>query len=338
MSFMHRLLVLFRFPLGCVLVLGFCLLDQTARAEVVRGEHGVAATGHPLATDAAIQAMRHGGNAIDAAVAAALTLGVVDGHNSGLGGGCFLLIRLADGRVVAIDGRETAPAAATRDLFVREGKAVAELSQTGALAPGVPGALKAYDYALRHFGRRPLKEHLRAAAQFADDGFVLDRGYAQRLAANATNLARFPETRAIFLDANGQPFPLGARLRQPDLARTYRNLARHGVAWFYDGPFARATETWMRAHGGLLTARDFAQYKAKLREPLVTTYRGYELLGFPPPSSGGVHVAQILNLVEPFDLKALGAGSADEIHVVTEAMKLAFADRAHWLGDPDFAP
>jgi gamma-glutamyltranspeptidase / glutathione hydrolase len=324
--------------ISLALVLAVCACSAAKAEPASVGTRGMAATVHPLATEAAIDAMKRGGNAIDAAVAAALTLGVVDGHNSGIGGGCFLLIRGANGTVVAIDGRETAPGAATRDMFLREGKAQANLSQTGPLAAGIPGALAAYEYALRHYGKRTLSEHLRAAAQIAEKGFALDRTYGSRLAATVTELKAFDAARAIFLHDDGSPFRTAELLVQPDLAKTYRAIAQHGMDWFYRGPFAAATATWMKQYGGLMTAEDFRSYEIKLREPIRTTYRGYEILGFPPPSSGGVHVGQILNILESFDLKAMGENSADFVHVVAEAMKLAFADRAFWLGDPDFAP
>ena len=328
-----------RFPSLVLLSLGLCLLflsSGRAGAAAARGEHGAAATVHPLATAAAIEAMKQGGNAVDAAVAAALTLGVVDGHNSGIGGGCFLLIRRANGSVIAIDGRERAPAAATREMFLRNGSADPRLSQTGALAIGTPGALAAYDHAVRKYGRLSLKTHLLAAAKIAGQGFRLDSSYANRLAGVSADLKQFESSRAIFLRPDGEPWRAGELLVQPDLAGTYRRIAEPGVNWFYRGAFARASEEWMRANGGLMTARDFRRYEIKLRAPVRTTYRGCEIIGFPPPSSGGVHVAEILNILENFDLKALGANSADFVHVVTEAMKLAFADRAHWLGDPDF--
>src|SRR5437660_2052731 len=306
-----------------------------ARGEPARGDRGIVATVHPLATEAAIEAFKKGGNAIDATVAAALMLGVVDSHNSGIGGGCFMLIRLADGTFVVIDGRETAPSAATRDMFVRNGKVVPELSLTGPLAAGGPGALAAYDYALRRYGKLSLKEHLMASAKIAENGFPLSRHYAERLAASAKELNRFEASRAAFLP-DGRPKRPGEILRLPDLARTYRAVAENGIDWFYRGPFAGLTGDWMKRNGGLLMAEDFRNYHAKLREPVTTMYRGYQIIGFPPPSSGGAHVAQILNILENFDLKAMGPDSADFIHVVAEAMKLAFADRAYWLGDPDF--
>ncbi len=301
-------------------------------------EQGVAATVHPLGTEAAKAAFKDGGNAIDAAVAAALTLGVVDGFNSGLGGGCFMVIRKADGSLVTIDGRETAPAMASRDMFLRNGKADTRLSQTGALASGVPGALAAYDLALRQHGRLPLARHLRAAADIADKGFPLSKTYANRLRSVADTLARFPASKAIFLQPDGQPLAAGDMLVQTDLAKSYRAMADHGIGWFYQGPFATSTEAWMKANGGVMTALDFRAYRVKLREPVRSTYRGHEIIGMSPPSSGGVHVAQILNILEHFNLRAMGMDSPDFVHAVTEAMKLAFADRAWWLGDPDFAP
>jgi gamma-glutamyltranspeptidase/glutathione hydrolase len=298
---------------------------------------GAAVTVHPLATKAAMNAFERGGNAVDAAVAAALTLGVVDGFNSGIGGGCFMLIRKPDGSFAAIDGRETAPGAASRDMYLRGGKAKAELSQTGALAIGVPGALAAYDLAIRQHGNIDLAEHLGQAATIAEQGFALDDAYLSRLGQVVKKLRKFPGSARIFLNAEGNAWPSGHRLKQPDLAKSYRNIARHSADWFYRGPFALKTEQWMSANGGLINRKDLASYKAKRREPVRTIYRGHEIVGFPPPSSGGVHVAQILNILEPFDLASMAPDSAEFVHLVTEAMRLAFADRAHWLGDADFA-
>lgn len=300
------------------------------------GRRGAVATVQPLASQAAMDALQAGGNAVDAAVAAALMLGVVDAHDSGLGGGCFLVIHLADGTLVAIDGRETAPADLRPEYYQRDGRADPQLSQTGALAVGVPGELAALAHVAERYGRLPLRRALLAAARTAEEGFPIDAAFADRLADTAEELARFPEAKATFLRADGRPYAAGEILRQPALAGTLRAIAAEGIDWFYRGPFAAATEVWMRDHGGVLKAQDFADYRWRERTPVRTTYRGYEIIGFPPPSSGGVHVAQILNMVEGFDLRAMGAESADFVHVVAEAMKLAFADRAHWLGDPDF--
>jgi gamma-glutamyltranspeptidase/glutathione hydrolase len=300
------------------------------------GTNGAVATVHPLATDAAVQAIGRGGNAIDATVAAALTLGVVDGHNSGIGGGCFLLIRTSRGSLIAIDGRETAPQKATRDMFLRDGKAVPELSQTGALSIGVPGSLAAYDYALKHFGKLKLSDHLLNAAKVARDGFPLNASYATRLAESREELSRFEGSRRVLLKPDGTAYNAGEILKQEDLAATYEAIAREGADWFYKGAFAQRIEKWMQENGGLMTAEDFRRYEIRLREPIRSRYRDFEIVGFPPPSSGGVHVAQILNILEYFELSKHPPYSADAVHLIAEAMKLAFADRAYWLGDPDF--
>ena len=312
----------------------FCLQTFSGFAGAFPATNGMVASVHPVATEAGLNALKSGGNAVDAAVAVGLTLGVVDGDNSGLGGGCFMLARLANGKIVAIDGREAAPAAATRDMFVRNGKADTSLSQTGALASGVPGALAAYEYAVRKFGKKKLSDLILPAAEIAEKGFPLDASYASGLKSVADDMARFESSRAVFFK-DGQPLGKGDVLKQPDLAAAYHAIAGQGSDWFYRGPFAQATEKWMKEHGGIMTAADFASYRIKLREPITTKYRGYQIVGFPPPGSGGVHVAQMLNILERFDLKSLD--EATRLHVIAEAMKLAFADRAHWLGDPDFA-
>ena len=319
--------------LRCLLLLLLALpLGQAAE------KTGAVVTVHPLATKAAEYAFIQGGNAVDAAVAAALTLGVVDGFNSGIGGGCFMLIRKPDGTFVAIDGRETAPQKASRDMFLHDGKADPDLSRTGALAIGVPGALAAYDLAIREHGNIDLAEHLGQAAAIAEKGFALDKAYLHRLGQAVKKLRQFPDSARIFLGPDGNAWPIGHSLKQPDLARSYRKIARHPTDWFYRGPFALKTEEWMLANGGLISRADLAAYKARRREPVRSTYRGFEIVGFPPPSSGGVHVAQILNILETFDLRSMPPNSPRFVHHVAEAMRLAFADRAHWLGDADFAP
>jgi gamma-glutamyltranspeptidase/glutathione hydrolase len=280
--------------------------------------------------------MKKGGNAVDAAVAAALTLGVVNGFNSGIGGGCFILIRTADGQILAIDGRETAPAAATRDMFVRDGKGDPQLSQFGPLASGTPGELAACDLALRRAGKMSLREHLLAAAQIAAAGFALDKRYAGVLREAAPDLAKFPGTAEVFLKPGGSVYREGEIFRQPDLAQTYRTIAAHGTGWFYDGPFAQATEEWMRENHGILSAADFKSYRAILREPISTDYRGYTVVSFPPPSSGGVHLLEMLNILETRKIGDPSLNPIDSLHFIAESMKLAFADRAYWLGDPDF--
>jgi gamma-glutamyltranspeptidase/glutathione hydrolase len=306
-----------------------------ADQHVATGSRGMVATVHPLASDVAVRVMREGGNAVDAAVAAALMLGVVDPQNSGIGGGCFILIRLDDGQIVAIDGRETAPAAAHRDMYLRDSKPQRSLSRTGPLAVGTPGALAAYSKVVKRYGKREFKSLILPACEVADQGFEVSGALAARLKATASDLAKFKASRAALLKANGQPYQRGEPLKLPDLAITYRQIANAGTGWFYSGPFAQKVGQWMKQNGGVLSAKDFKNYRPVQRKPVHSTYRGYQIVGFPPPSSGGIHVAQILNILENFDLAKLN--DAEFMHVVAEAMKLAFADRAYWLGDADFA-
>jgi gamma-glutamyltranspeptidase/glutathione hydrolase len=327
---------LFPPPALCTVLLGLWLVFSITASRAV--EHGAAATVRGEATDAAITTMQNGGNAIDGAVAAALTLGIVDGANSGIGGGCFMLIRTRTGEVIALDGREMAPAAATRDMFVRNGKVQTDLSLTGPLAVGIPGSLAVYDYALKKFGHKKLREHLSAAANLAEHGFIIDHAYFSRLSQTASEMKRFDATRRIYLHQDGTAKSEGERLIQPDLAKSYRSIASEGIRWFYNGAFARNTQKWMKGNGGIVTAADFSNYRLHRRPPLHTTYRGYEIYGFPPPSSGGVHVAEILNILENFEVSTMQPHSPELIHLVSESMRLAFADRAFWLGDPDFTP
>jgi gamma-glutamyltranspeptidase / glutathione hydrolase len=326
-------------PLSLALVAILCLLttacQSTARLDKPSPTRfGSVATVNPIATDAAMNVLRSGGNAIDAGVAAMLTLGVVDNHNSGIGGGCFIVARLATGEVFVIDARETAPALATRNMFDRDGKLDPTLSQLGALAVATPGALRGYELALQKAGTKSLANLLTPAADLAERGFPIDRVYASRIADKAAELKQFPASRDLLLP-DGKPLVEGDTLRQPDLASTYRQIAQHGTSWFYAGEFATRVGEWMQHNRGLLRASDFAGYTAKLRSPIVSTYRGYTIIGMPPPSSGGIHVAQILTMLERFDLATLS--DADRVTTMANAMSLAFADRAFWLGDPDFA-
>ena len=329
---------IFAMWIGLVIV-GFTnsvLADDSANnyAQVSSDGRAAVATVNPYATQIAIDVIARGGNAIDAAIAAAFTLGVVDGHNSGIGGGCFVLVRLADGRILAIDGREMAPAAASRDMFVVDGKADPELSRTGALAVGIPGSVAAFDKLQKLGGKLTFREVIFPAADLAEKGFAISPALAERISATADNLKKFPASAAIYLDKDNNPRSAFSSLQQKDLAATYRAIAKQGPDYFYRGDFAKKTGRWMAANGGLVTHKDFANYQVKMRKPIVSEFAGYTLYGFPPPSSGGVHVAQILNILEQFDLDNLAP--AERYHLIAEAMKFAFADRAHWLGDSDF--
>ncbi len=320
-----------------LVVAGPVLSQEAAHSPFSTSQRNMVATVHPLATAAGLEALRRGGNAVDAAVAAALTLGVVDSYNSGIGGGCFVLIRTAGGDFHAIDGREMAPRAATADMYLREGKPDGSLSQHGPLAVGTPGAVAAYAAASERFGALKWRDLVLPAAELAERGHSVSPAMASALRANQRWLAKFGGAHGGLLKADGQPYQKDEQMRQPDLAATYRALAEQGPDWFYRGEFAERVGNWFAQHGGLLTAEDLANYHTVTREPLVSTYRDLTIVGFPPPSSGGVHVAQMLNILESFDLAAFYQQDPSAVdHVIAEAMKLAFADRAFWLGDPDF--
>ncbi|WP_084005033.1 gamma-glutamyltransferase [Gilvimarinus polysaccharolyticus] len=319
----------------CVFCSAVVCAEMTGYARVTQDGRAAVATVQPRATEAAMAVLAEGGNAIDAAVAAALALGVVDGHNSGIGGGCFAVVHWADGTIEALDGRETAPMLASRDMYVVDGQLNRELSRTGALASGIPGSVAVYDYMLKKGGALKREAVYRPAIALAEQGFAIDQIYAERLARNRDVLARFSGTAEVLLDDNGQPWPAGHKLVQPELAKTYKQLAQQGAEYFYQGELAKRVELWMKANNGLIRQSDFARYQMLKRTPVRSQYRGYEVVGFGPPSSGGVHVAQILNILQSFDLTKLS--ELQRYHVTAEAMKLAFADRAFWLGDPAFA-
>jgi gamma-glutamyltranspeptidase/glutathione hydrolase len=284
-----------------------------------------------------MEILHSGGNAIDAAIAAALVLGVVDGHNSGIGGGCLVLIRLADGRVRAVDGRETAGAAAHPSLFTRNGKADPQLSQTGPLASGVPGQIAAMDRMHRAHGSLPWDRLFDHAIRIAHEGHPATRSTARTLAREAEDLNRFPACRGILLHGNGEPLREGELLVQRDLAQTLRNIASHGSDWFYTGEFAKTTCRYLASIGGFLTESDFVRYQALDRTPLSRPYRNHTVIGFPTPSSGGIHIAQMLAMLEPHALREVFESSSIQgYHLLAECMKRAFADRAYWLGDSDF--
>ncbi len=319
----------------CLFASGALMPAYAAAPEPARGERAMVVSPHAVATEAGIEMLEAGGNAVDAAVAAAFALGVAQPQSTGIGGGGFLLIRLADGRAVALDARETAPAAATVDLYTREGLPP-RASTLGGLAIGTPGMVAGLALAVEEYGTLSLAQVLAPAIRAAEDGVVFGAyqarflGFVQR----PEFVARFPETARI-------QFPPGTtastRKRQPELARTLRKIAQDGPRAFYEGEIAEAIVAATQANGGILTTADLAAYQPRLREPVRGTYRGLELLTFPPPSSGGVTMLEVLNIIEADDLAASGAGSSASIHLIAEALKWAFADRAVHLGDPDFA-
>jgi gamma-glutamyltranspeptidase/glutathione hydrolase len=290
---------------------------------------------HPAVTAAGVEILAAGGNAVDAAIAASFALAVAQPQSTGLGGGGFLLIRLADGRAFAIDARETAPAAATPDLYTRPG-VPEDASLAGGLAVATPGLVAGLALAQEAHGTLPLARVLAPAIRLAADGYAIGAyqvRFVQELQRRGV-AGRFPELARIHLPVEATP---QTRLVQADLARTLRAIAAGGPRAFYEGPVAEAIVKAVVEHGGILTTGDLARYQPIVRQPLSGRFRGFEVLAFPPPSSGGVTLLQILNILEGFELAKLGVNSAAAIHRIAEAMKLAFADRAVHLGDPDFA-
>ncbi|MBX3463782.1 MAG: gamma-glutamyltransferase [Planctomycetes bacterium] len=304
---------------------------------VARGAHGVVVSAEPHATQIGLDVLRQGGNAVDAAVAVALALAVTHPQAGNLGGGAFLLLRMADGRTAAIDCRERAPRRATADMYLRpDGSVDQDRIQFGASAAGVPGSPAGLLLALHKYGTRSLPQLAAPAIRLAREGFAVDQFLAADLAAHARDLGRYPSTRAVFFRGDA-PLRQGDVLVQTDLAATLERFAKDGLRGFYGGETAARITAQMERDGGHVTAADLAAYEAREREPLRGTYRGHEVIGMPPPSSGGVALLQMLALLEPHDLRGMGFGGSDAVHLLTEVMRRAYADRSKWLGDPDHA-
>jgi len=304
----------------------------------VIAEHGMVASQQALATEAGVRVLREGGNAIDAAVTVGFVLAVTLPRAGNLGGGGFMLIHLgSSSRTVAVDYRETAPRNAGRDMFLDpDGQVDNETARYSYRAVGVPGTVAGMALILERYGTISLPRALAPAIRLAEEGFPVDRGLHESLIAVRPRMAASPASMAIFYPNEGMPPAIGEKLVQKDLAWSLRMIAEQGPAAFYTGPIAEKFLADLGAHGGLITAGDLAGYKPVIREPIRGHYRGFEILSMPPPSSGGVHIIQMLNLLEPYPLAKLGHNSAATIHMMAQSMKLAFADRAVHLGDPDF--
>jgi gamma-glutamyltranspeptidase/glutathione hydrolase len=316
---------------------GMVLEKQSATAS-----KGMVVTNHPLASGAGVEMLLAGGNAVDAAVAALFALTVVEPMMVGVLGGGLAHIRLADGRHLVLDGISTAPAAARADMFetvsdvlpnYRETKG--RLNYVGLLAMAVPGALPGWCEALRRFGTASLDDVLRPAIRLAEDGFTVTPYLTDCVADAASDLADDPYLASLFLPG-GAPVPAGTRLRQPPYAASLRLIAREGAAALQGGALGRALCAHMAASGGLVTAADLEAFRVIERETIRGSYRGFEILGPPPPSSAGVHIVEMLNILEGYDMSALGFDNAETAHLLAEALKIAFADREVATADPAF--
>jgi gamma-glutamyltranspeptidase/glutathione hydrolase len=304
-------------------------------AQPVRAKRGMVVTRERHATDVGVKILDSGGNAVDAAIAVGFALAATHPSAGNIGGGGFMLIRLADGRSTFIDFRERAPGAASRNMYLDANGKVTEDSLVGYRAAGVPGTVRGLEYASQKYGKKAWADLVRPAADLAAKGFVLSYGQAQGLRNAAKTLSRFPESNRIFL-RNGKFYEPGETLVQADLGRTLDRIARLGAKDFYEGETAQFLARDMKEHGGLITLDDLKAYKAIERKPLQGKYRGYDILTAPPPSSGGVGVLQMLGILEGTGFEKAGAGSANVVHYMTEAMRRYFADRSEHLGDPDF--
>jgi gamma-glutamyltranspeptidase/glutathione hydrolase len=308
------------------------------RVHPVWAENGMVASQEALATKIGVDILKVGGNAVDAAVAVGFALAVTLPQAGNLGGGGFMIVHDAkSGETVAIDYREKAPAGASRDMFLdAAGNADSDLSQKSALAIGVPGTVAGLALALERYGTISLDRAIAPALALAEGGIVVTPGLSESLKANEEELKDWPSSAKIFFKPDGAAYEPGEKLVQADLARSLREIAAKGPDAFYKGDVARRIADGVKKAGGLITTEDLAGYQAVVREPVRGTYRGYEVLSMPPPSSGGTHIVQILNILEGFPIGYLGHNSADTIHLMAEAMKLAYADRSEYLGDSDF--
>jgi gamma-glutamyltranspeptidase/glutathione hydrolase len=320
-----------------VLVATALSLAQSLAADGLRpvhAKHAIVVSVHQEASKAGAAMMRQGGNAVDSAVATGFALAVVHPAAGNIGGGGFMLLRMANGETHFLDYREKAPKAATRDMYLdAKGNVIPNASLVGYKAIGVPGSVAGLVYAQKHWGKLPLRTVMQPAIRLARQGVLLT--YEEAHSMHEGHLAEFPASKRIF-QRNGKYYQPGEIFRQPELARTLERIAANPND-FYKGALASELAASIQQGGGLITTEDLAEYEVKERQPVHGTYRGYQIISAPPPSSGGVTLVEMLNILEGYDLAKLGNRSADSIHLTSEAMRRAFYDRAEFLGDPDFS-
>jgi gamma-glutamyltranspeptidase/glutathione hydrolase len=319
-----------------VVTLWVSVAAQAASVAPVAAENGMVVTAQHLATRVGVDVLKDGGNAVDAAVAVGYALAVVYPAAGNLGGGGFMTLQMADGRKTFLDFRETAPLAATADMYLdQQGNVIKGLSTRSHLAVGVPGSVSGLEYALKTYGTMKRAAVIAPAIHYAEKGFVLDQGDIDMLHSATDDFRKDPATAAIFLN-RGEPFQVGQKLVQKDLATTLKAIRDQGEAGFYRGPVAAAIVASSRAGKGILQQADFDQYRTRELKPVECDYRGYRVVSAPPPSSGGVIICEMLNILEGYPLKDLGFRSAQAVHYQIEAMRHAYVDRNSYLGDPDF--
>ena len=327
---------LFVATLSTVLVLGSLSLDA-ATSHPVRGESGVVSSSSAIASEVGVEILKQGGNAVDAAIATAFTMAVTWPSAGNIGGGGFLIYHGADGESTAFDFREKAPLASTRTMYLDEDGNVRDNSNHDSLlAVGVPGTVAGMELAHQRFGTLPWEELLQPAIDLARDGMPISWHLHDSFKRLKPWWDKFPSSAKIFLKEDGSFYQPGDTWKQPDLAATLSRIQEHGKDGFYRGKTARLTADFMKKNGGIITLEDLQKYRAIEREPIRGTYRGYEIVSMPPPSSGGVVMVHMLNILEGFDLREIGHNSALYLHLLTEAMRRAYADRANFLGDADF--
>jgi gamma-glutamyltranspeptidase / glutathione hydrolase len=303
-------------------------------AQPVHARHAMVVTREAHATDAGVAVLKAGGNAVDAAIAVGFALAVTHPSAGNIGGGGFMLVRFADGRATFLDFRERAPEHASRNMYLDASGKPTDASVVGYRAVGVPGTVRGFEYASKKYGRKPWAELVAPAIALAEKGFPISYGFAKSLRRDQGLLSRFPESRRIFLKG-GKFYEAGEIFRQPELARTLERIQKQGARDFYEGETARLLAAGMERHGGLISAQDLRDYTVVERKPLEGSYRGYQILSAPPPSSGGIGILQMLGVLEGSGYEKAGAGSAAELHFLAETMRRFFADRAS-LGDADF--
>ncbi|MCL1082853.1 gamma-glutamyltransferase [Shewanella psychromarinicola] len=314
------------------------IFSEMATAQPIYAKHGMVSSQEALASQIGVDILKQGGNAVDAAVAVAYALAVTLPRAGNIGGGGFMLVHIAEqNKTIAIDYRETAPAKAYKDIFLDEqGNAVDKLSREHGLAVGVPGTVMGMELALTQYGTMSMKQVIAPAMKLAIDGISVTSDLSNSLSGLKSRITQWPSSAEIFYHGDGSNYQVNEIFKQPELAHSLSLIAEKGSKGFYQGETAEKIVTAVTNAGGMMSLTDLANYKVVEREPVRGHYRGYEVVSMPPPSSGGIHIIEMLKVLEQFPIDKLGHNSADTLHLMAETMKYAYADRSEYLGDPDF--